>query len=438
MNHPGREDLPPNWRWRRSALGDDAVRCFASAVAAVAPGPAVERALSGTRATRFTHLLALGKAAVPMAEAATRWQLAQERVWRASLVVAPVGNGTTMSGLTLTHGDHPVPGPHSVDAGGAIARFAGQVTGNHHVLLLLSGGTTSLAGAPITGVSLESLQEVFRTLLGSGLDIGASNLVRKRFLRWGGGRLAAALAPAAVQALAISDVPDDDPATIGSGPVSPDGSTANDAATVLRAQGIVLPADAEEMLVAQRRDRRKDIPPPDDPCFARVTFQVIASSGTAIEAAARTTRALGYATSLEPNGLRGEAREAGARLAQRLRGFPPGEPRALILGGETTVTLGASSGTGGRNQELALSAAKELQGATGVALLAAGTDGKDGNSPNAGGLVDGTTWARIADAASRLQRHESTAALVSAGAEFLTGPTGTNVMDVVVALRAES
>ena len=407
-------------------------------MAAVAPAPVVERTLSGIRNAHFTHLLALGKAAVPMAEAATRWQVALGQAWRASLVVAPAGSSLARNGLTLTHGDHPVPGRHSVDAAAAIANFAERVAGDDHVLLLLSGGTTSLAGAPITGVSLDSLQAIFRMLLGSGLDIRASNLVRKRFLRWGGGRLAAALAPAAVHALAISDVPGDDAATIGSGPVSPESSTAGDVAALLRAHGLALPADAEEALAAMRENQERDIPSPDAPCFARVTFQVIASNGTAVEAAARAAQALGYATLIEPDGLHGEARDLGARIAQRLRGFPPGERRALILGGETTVTLSGSSGEGGRSQELALSAAKELQGAPGVALLAAGTDGKDGNSANAGGLVDGTTWARITDAASRLDGHESTAALASVLAELQTGPTGTNVMDVVVGLRGES
>ncbi len=413
------------------------MRCLASALAAVAPGPAVERALSHSPRPEFTHLLALGKAAIAMAEAATRWQGAQGNAWRASLVVAPDGATGTVPGLVVMPGDHPVPGRNSVKAAEAIAHLADQVTADDHVLLLLSGGTTSLAAAPVAGVSLGSLQSIFRTLLASGIDIHGANTVRKRFLRWGGGRLAAALAPAAVHVLAISDVPGNIPATIGSGPVSPDASTADDVATLLTTHGLELPADASAVLSGMRRGERPDLPAPDDTCFARVSFEVIASNHTALEAASETARALGYAVDMQPDGLSGEARELGARIAHRLRGAPRGERRALIVGGESTVTLGESSGEGGRNQELALAASQELHGLSGVVLLAAGTDGTDGNSANAGGLVDGGTWSRIREAATRLNRHESAAALAGAGAELYTGPTGTNVMDVMIALSAE-
>lgn len=430
------DGVPQGWRWPRGALADDAVRCLASAVAAVAPGAAVERALSGLARPDFTHLLAMGKAAVPMAEAATRWQGAQGKAWRASLVVAPEGTRSMLAGLTVLHGDHPVPGSHSVEAADAIARLADAITADDHVLLLLSGGTTSLTGAPISGVSLRSLQSIFRMLLASGIDIHGANMVRKRFLRWGGGRLAQALEPAAVHALAISDVPGDKPATIGSGPVSPDGFTADGVAEMLAAHGLELPADASAALTEMRRSERPDLPSPDDRCFARVTFEVVASNRTAVDAACARARALGYAVDIEVEGLAGEARDAGARIARRLRALSPGGKRALILGGESTVTLGASTAHGGRNQELALSAARELRDLPRAVVLAAGTDGTDGNSSNAGGLVDGTTWDHIADGAARLQQHESTAALSLAGAELYTGPTGTNVMDVVIALRA--
>lgn len=429
--------MPAGWRWPRSPLGDDAARCLACALAAVAPGPVVERALSGLGPTRFTHLLALGKAAVPMAETASRWQVARGEAWRANLVVAPEGSSSSDSGLRVVHGEHPVPGHHSVEAAIAIGELADCANADDHVLLLLSGGTTSLAGAPISGVSLESLQAIFRMLLASGLDIHQSNMVRKRFLRWGGGRLAAALAPAAVHVLAISDVPGNQQATIGSGPVSPDSSTPDDVSALLTTRGLDLPGDAAAALRAMRRDDESGMPAPDSPCFSAVTFQVIASNATALEAAASMARALGYATKVEPDSLHGEAREVGARVARRLRALPPGQRHALIAGGETTVTLGSSTGTGGRSQELALAAAKELAGASHIVLLAAGTDGRDGNSLNAGGLVDGRTWRQATNAAAQLQKHESTAALAAAGAELHTGPTGTNVMDVVMGLKAE-
>lgn len=430
--------MPEGWRWPRSALADDAVRCFAAAIAAVAPGAAVERALSGLHRPHFTHLVALGKAAMPMAEAATRWQGGQGHTWRASVVVPPHGSGGQLLDLTVEPGDHPVPGARSVKAADAIAQLANQLDAGDHVLLLLSGGTTSLAGAPITGVSLGSLQAIFRMLLASGIDIHGANMVRKRFLRWGGGRLAEALAPATTFTLAISDVPGNEPATIGSGPVSPDDSSEQAVAAILAAHGLELPADASTALAAMRTGERAGLPPSGHPCFSRVTYRVIASNRTALEAASATAASLGYAVDMEPDGLSGEARDLGARIARRLRSLPPGERRAVILGGESTVTLGVSSGEGGRNQELALAASRELRGVSDTVLLAAGTDGTDGNSSKAGGLVDGATWARIADGAAQLEQHESSAALASAGAEFHTGPTGTNVMDVVIGLRAES
>lgn len=417
-------------------MADDAVRCFASAIAAVAPAAVVERALTRLGAPQFTHLLALGKAALPMAEAATSWQGAHGAPWRASLVVAPAGSERQLAGLTVVPGDHPVPGTNSVNAAAAIARLAEDVTGRDHVLLLLSGGTTGLAGAPISGVSLASLQSIFRMLLASGIDIRGTNMVRKRFLRWGGGRLASALAPAAVHVLAISDVPGDEPATIGSGPVSPVLSTADDVAALLSTHALELPPDAAATLIAMRQGERAGLPAPDDPCFSRITFEVIASNRAALAAASETARSLGYAVAMEPGGLRGEARDTGARVARRLRALASGEKRALILGGESTVTLGKSSAEGGRNQELALAASRELQGLPQVVLLAAGTDGTDGNSANAGGLVDGDTWSHIRDAATRLDQHESTAALAAADAEFYTASTETNVMDVVIALSA--
>lgn len=437
MASPDEGDIPRAWRWPRGALQADAVACLASALAAVAPGAAVDQALGPAgSASSFTHLLALGKAALPMAEAATRWQVAGGRSWRASLVVAPVGSSTGLANLHVLHGDHPVPDARSAAAAAAIEKFAEQVDADARVLLLLSGGTTSLVGAPIPHVSLHSLQTVFRLLLASGLDIHASNKVRQRLLRWGGGRLAVALAPATTHALAISDVPGDDPATIGSGPVSPATSSAADVTALLHANRLVLPADATAALEGGGPGCAASLPAPNDPCFSRVSFEVIASNAVALEAAARTARSLGYATVAEPERLRGEAHKAGTRIAQRLRSLPAGR-HALILGGETTVTLGPSSGTGGRNQELALAAAQVLQGDAHVALLAAGTDGKDGNSGNAGGLVDGTTWQKVEAGAARLRQHDSAPALASAGAEVYTGPTGTNVMDVVIALSAK-
>jgi len=429
--------IPPTWRWVRDhGTRDAAVACFASGVAAVEPDAAVSRALAHEAdAPAFHRIIALGKAALPMANAATRWQLRSGDAPVATLVVCQSGTAGPSSGLTLMHADHPVPGPQSVTAAAALGHIASGLAPADRVLLLLSGGTSSLVGAPISSVSLKSLQQIFRMLLASGLDIHAANLVRKRFLAWGAGRLASALMPARTTALAISDVMGDEPATIGSGPVSPDPATAESVAKLLSDAALQLPADALAALTAMRRGDRPETPKPGAPCFEKVTYQIIASNQLALGAAANTARACGFDCATVPGGLSGEASTTGQVLARRLLDMPTGTRRAFVAGGETTVTLGSSSGTGGRSQELALAAARVLDGSRNVLLLAAGTDGHDGASGNAGGIVDGETWRRIPGADALLAKHDSGTALAQAGALLGTGPTGTNVMDLVIGFR---
>ncbi len=410
--------------------------CLASGLAAVDPAAAVVQALEQEPDDApFTRLVALGKAALPMALAADSWQQRKRRAWGASLVVCPPDAASRSTGLTIRYGDHPVPGHRSVAAAAALNVMSASAAPNDRTLLLLSGGTTSLIAAPVPGVSLASLQQTFRMLLGSGLDIHAANRVRKQFLAWGGGRLAEALAPGAITALAISDVPGDDPASIGSGPVSPDPTRAEDVQLLLTTHRLELPGDARLVLQQMVNGNRPETPRPGTPCFRNVHYQVIASNRRALEAAAAAATAQGFVAVIENDGLSGEASVAGSAIAQRLLALPSGNRRALILGGETTVTLGASPGIGGRNQELALAAARELAGSPDLLLLAAGTDGQDGSSDNAGAMVDGTTWERIGEAGPLLAAHASAAALERAGVEVRTGPTGTNVMDLVIALR---
>jgi hydroxypyruvate reductase len=429
--------IPPSWRWVRDhGKRDAAVACFASGVAAVEPDAAVSRALAQRDdAQAFSRIIALGKAAVPMANAATRWQRRSGDARVATLVVCQSGAAGPSSGLTLLHGDHPVPDRQSVTAADALGDFASRLAPTDRVLLLLSGGTSSLIGAPISAVSLKSLQQIFRMLLASGFDIHTANLVRKRFLAWGAGRLARALMPAGTTALAISDVMGDQPATIGSGPVSPDPATAESVANLLADGALQLPADALGVLTAMRTGNLPETPKPGAPCFEKVAYQVIASNRLALEAAAATARGYGFDCATDPDGLSGEASTTGQALARRLLDMPAGGSRAFVAGGETTVTLGSSSGTGGRSQELALAASRVLDGSRNVLLLAAGTDGHDGASGNAGAIVDGETWCRIPGADALLARHDSGTALAQAGALLGTGPTGTNVMDLVIGFR---
>lgn len=383
----------------------------------------------------FSRLIAIGKAAPAMAAAADEWQRAAGRGRESGVVVCPADAAADSARFPVIRGDHPVPGPGSAAAAAALLTASHGLTKEDRVLLLLSGGTSSLAAAPIPGLSGSSLRQVFRLLLASGLDIQDSNRIRKRFLLWGGGRLAAALAPARTVALAISDVANDDPATIGSGPVSPDPATAADVVRLLALHDLSLPDDAREALQQVVSGQAPETPKPGAPCFEGVQYEVIAGNRDALEAAAGAASRLGFDTTVHPEGLVGEAAVAGAAIAQQLLSEASTGRRALVLGGETTVSLGTATGVGGRSLELALAAARALAGNQSVLILAAGTDGIDGTSRLAGGLVDGETWRRIPRAAELLAAHDSARALTLADATLATGLTGTNVRDLVIALR---
>jgi glycerate-2-kinase len=340
--------------------------------------------------------------------------------------------------LRVLAGDHPTPGARSLRTASAIADATEAVGEGDSVLVLLSGGATSLAAAPVPGVEPGELAALNEALLASGLDIVAMNRVRKRFLRWGAGRLAAALAPADVHCLVASDVTGDDLAAIGSGPCAPDDTTADEVTAMLNAAPIGgrVPSGILRLLAETSAGRIAETPKPDDAVFARVRSQVIARNRMALAGAAKRAAALGLSAEIVAEPLAGAAAAAGIRLGRALDGLHP--KRCSIRGGETTVSLGDAPGTGGRCQELALAAAREMAGRPNAALLAAGTDGRDGPTDAAGAVVDGRTWARISaagrDGALDLQRHDAFPSLAAAGALIARRSTGTNVADMVVTL----
>ena len=293
------------------------------------------------------------------------------------------------------------------------------------------------------------LTRLYALLLGSGLDITAMNRIRKRFSRWGAGRLALALAPARVRVYVVSDVIGDDFASIGSGPCVADPATASEVRALLVEAGLWsrIPDAPRRQVQAAEAGTMAETPKPGDQAFARVTLELIASNGLALEAAAKRAAELGLAPVVADAPLAGEAAVAGASVAATLLqdysgpDIPqPDRRRCFIWGGETTVTLGeTSTGLGGRCQELALAAARALDGApAGIALLAAGTDGRDGPTDAAGAIVDGTTWRAIRNAgrdpARDLAAHDAYHALGAAGVLLRPGLTGTNVMDVVIGI----
>ncbi|HEX6047704.1 MAG TPA: DUF4147 domain-containing protein [Gemmatimonadaceae bacterium] len=406
-----------------------------------------------------TWIIALGKASAAMAGAAVDALARRGTEPAGGVIVGPTEEASPHARLVSVTGDHPIPGERSLAASGAIAECVGRVGGAGTVLVLLSGGATSLVAAPASGVDERDLIRLFEDLLGSGADITVMNAIRKRFTRWGAGRLARALAPARVHCLIVSDVVGDDIPSIGSGPCAPDSFEASDVSALISRHGLepYVPRAMRELLDA--RDSELDSPPrPGDEAFARVECAIILGNRTALMNGERRARELGAApVKVVAEPLVDDATFTAQRIVDELIRFrEAGLPEAngaehgasgnaelacMLWGGETTVRLGPGvPPPGGRCQELALAAADALRAegdrGAGITLLAAGTDGRDGPTDAAGAVVDATTWDAIRDAgrdpAEDLLEHRAHAALDAVGALIRTGPSGTNVGDVVV------
>jgi glycerate-2-kinase len=427
-----------------------ALELYDAAVAAAAPGPATARAVDALPIERGSRLwiFAFGKAARPMAAAAVTSTLRSLHSIVGGLIVAPDDAPSPYPTIVSMRGDHPLPGRHSFDASAKIAEMAAGRRGSDVAIVLLAGGASSLIGAPVRAINESDFVMLQELLLGSGLDIAATNLVRKRFSRWGAGRLALALAPATTHCLAISDVAGDDLSVIGSGPCFPDGSSVADVTNVLQRANLFarLPAACRDYLTGVTRGTVPETPAKSHPAFAHITGRVIGNNRLALDGVASKAEDLRLATSIAPERLAGEAARAGEAIARALvsAALQGANNACFAWGGETTVTLaapnGAPMGGGGRCQELALAAARVLHqagaDAGGIALLAAGTDGRDGATDAAGAIIDHTTWSAVADGGrdpgQALAAHESYKALRAASALIPRRDTGTNVNDVVV------
>lgn len=395
-----------------------------AALSAVEGQAVVRQALSESPPEGPCHVIALGKAAAAMARGAR--SVLDGGLARA-LVVSRQGHldFTLCSDprIRCVEADHPVPGPHSLEAGRQLLAFIDSTPADQCLLFLISGGTSSLVEVPVSGVCGERLAALNDWLLGAGLDIAVMNRVRSALSRIKGGRLGQRLAGRRLRALLISDVPGDDPAVIGSGLLA--------AGTVL-APWPVLPAHLEWV----GRCAQQPLLPAEVPRFPLRVVANLERACAAVEAAARDQ---GLPVFRHREFLEAEAAATGEALARTLLDAEPG---VHIWGGETRVTLPPEPGRGGRNQHLALAAARVLAGHDGVRLLAAGTDGSDGNSLDAGALVDGGTVSRGEavglDAAASLEKADSGRFLDAAGDLIHTGPTGTNVMDLVIGVVAAS
>jgi len=359
------------------------------------------------------------------------------------MVVAPRRVGRTgvarIGAIRVLQGDHPVPGKGSFSATRRVVEAIRRLPSDATILFLLSGGASALFAAPAPGITRDDKQALNAHLLRAGASIDVMNAVRKHVSAVKGGRIAVLAFPRKVVTLALSDVPGNALATIGSGPTVADPTTF--AAALRRLRAVTPDRDAVPTRIwrlleeGARGDDGAESPKPGDRRLARAHAAVIGSNRGALDGVARVARSLGYDVVRRRFPLAGEAASCADRLVAAL---PVGcrRPTCVLAGGETWVRVGAGSGQGGRSQELALAAARGLAG-TPWALLCAGTDGIDGRTDAAGAFVDGSTVARGGRrrVERALARHDSHRFFAGLRDLHRPGPSGTNVMDIAIALH---
>lgn len=419
-------------------LQDLARRLAPLAVAAVDPEQLVRDELTRRGpALRCDAVLALGKAAAAMARGARALPPIPLRPRR--LLVRPHSSPVLLElGWEQLTGGHPLPDRQSAAAGARLERWLADAQEGQTLLALISGGASACVELPAPELALDDLAATQRALLASGLPIARINAVRKHLSALKGGG-ALRRTRGRVLAFLLSDVPDDDPSAIGSGPFAADPTSFAEALAAVQPLAGV-PDRVLRHLEAGARGAIAETVKPGDPELARVETTLLGSGRTARAAVAAELRRQGFA--VDEGELGGEAAQAGAGLVARGRALS-GDRVAVVLSGETTVTLAGPAGRGGRNTELALAAARELGRVTpGVeeVVLALATDGEDGSSRSAGGVVDGEVWEALrragADPEEALARHDAATALKSApGALLETGVTSTNVGDLALYLR---
>ena len=390
---------------------------------------------------RTLRLLSVGKAASHLAVAFDRLC---PGVVAGGLAIGTHRAGATPPTVSWLESSHPVPDARSVDAGGRAMAVARTLAPGSGLLVLLSGGASSLLALPAAGITLEDKQGATRQLLGAGAGIHELNAVRKHLSAVKGGQLAAA-AEGPVLALAISDVVGDDLSVIGSGPTVADPSTFADALDVVGRFGgaEAFPPAVVARLRAGARGELDETPKPRDARLERSITRIIGTRADAAAGAAEEARSLGYRTIVIDEPIVGPARDAGSGFVERaLRLAGPGdEPACVIATGETTVRV-TGRGRGGRNQEVVLSAARMLATVPPLAaLLSGGTDGVDGPTDAAGAMADAMTLARAERAGLRspeayLDDNDAYGFFGALGDLVITGPTDTNVGDIQILLVA--
>jgi len=408
----------------------------ASAVRSVVEGNGRWLAVAGrplAEAARVV-LLAVGKAAAPMAAA---FEECAGNAVVASLVVTKLGHAAPRTRARVVEAAHPIPDTRCERAACEVSDLLGSARPDDVVCVLLSGGASSLLARPLEGLTLEDLSVTTRLLLEAGADIAETNTVRKHLAAAAAGRLARRCSARRIEVLALSDVPGDRIDLIGSGPFCADPTRFEDALEVLRRRELRerVPPAVRAYLEAGARGEREETPKPGDVCFAGVRTTLVGTSRDAVAAVREAGRRRGLAVRVVSAPLAGEARDAGSWLVDLARRAAPERPMLLVAAGETTVTV-RGRGRGGRSQELALAAALALETGPPITLLAAATDGTDGPTAAAGAFADPGTVARGraagADARRALEDNDSHGFFAVEGGLLVTGPTGTNVMDLAL------
>ncbi len=406
-------------------MRQDAWKIIRQTLKEAMPDQAVEKALKTHSFTKPVTLFSIGKAAWQMAYAAEKFLGDQIKQ---GIVLTKYGHGKgEIPRCEILEAGHPVPDENSVSGARKMADLAQSLTKDDQVLFLISGGGSALFELPL--IPLEELQDITKQLLACGAEITEINLIRKRLSGVKGGRFAQLCDPAQVFSIVLSDVLGNCLESIASGPAAPDPSTSEQALDVVRKYGLHLSPKALEIL-------KEETPK----TLTNSETVITGSVQSLCESAAKAAEELGYDSEILTAGLTCQAKEAGsflASIAQWKKEHSGGKPVAVIAGGETVVEL-KGKGLGGRNQELALSAARGLEGLPNVVLFSLGSDGTDGPTDAAGGMVDGETAGLLREQGIEidgvLEENDAYHALQKCDGLLMTGPTGTNVNDVAVLL----
>jgi hydroxypyruvate reductase len=408
---------------------NDAKQMIETIIADNMPQQAVENALRSHEFTGKIHLIAIGKAAWTMAQAAS--DFLGERLTRGIVVTKYEHSRGPLPRIEIYEAGHPISDENTIEATGHCIGLAESLTADDELLFLISGGGSALFEKPPEGITLEDIQKITGHMLASGADITELNILRKRFSAVKAGRFAKTAAPAKIFAIVLSDVLGDRLDSIASGPAVHDTTTAEDAVKVAEKYGLVL-TDLQSKQLAKETPKEID----------NVKTAITGSVRTLCESAAKAAKELGYTPYILTTTMNCEASAAGQLMASIAADTQDGEtslakPCAIIAGGETVVTI-KGNGKGGRNQELALSAARGIAGRDNILIFSLGSDGTDGPTEAAGGMVDGETLAKLREQGLDIDKiladNDSYHGLKAVEGLIVTGPTGTNVNDVTVVL----